>query len=169
MRYFLFITPSVFTVNMCRSHCTWAWDKWNGCFFPATTIGSCADLWGMTTIFIWCTRHKLLPKTHQSLFELSLVLFYLLSKVSLSSVARTVQIWNLILLSRKKTTAPYLKMILEHIQAEEPPPAIPATCSHLIFSRCTIIEEEEDDGPLPEDDFGAYSGGRATTSHPSHL
>ena len=33
----------------------------------------------------------------------------------------------------------------------------------------TIIEEEEDDGPLPEDDSGAYSGGRATTSHPSHL
>ena len=32
----------------------------------------------------------------------------------------------------------------------------------------TIIEEEEeDDGPLPEDDSGAYSGGRATTSHPA--
>ena len=31
----------------------------------------------------------------------------------------------------------------------------------------TIIEDEEDDGPLPEDDSGAYSGGRATTSHPA--
>jgi hypothetical protein len=33
-----------------------------------------------------------------------------------------------------------------------------------------IIEEEENDGPLPEDDSGAYqgsSGGRAITSHPA--
>ena len=42
--------------------------------------------------------------THRSLFELSSVLFYLLSRMSLSSVACTVQIWNLI---SSRTTIPY--------------------------------------------------------------
>jgi hypothetical protein len=69
-----------------------------------------------------------LSKTHRSLFELSSEPFYPLSRMFLSSVARTVQIWNLTL-SRKKT-APYLKMTLTMIwerigvvQAEGPPPA----------------------------------------------
>ena len=42
--------------------------------------------------------------SHRSLFELSSVLFYLLSRMSLSSVACTVQIWNLI---SSRTTIPY--------------------------------------------------------------
>ena len=42
--------------------------------------------------------------SHRSLFELSSVLFYLLSRMSLSSVARTAQIWNLI---SSRTTIPY--------------------------------------------------------------
>ena len=48
-----------------------------------------------------------ISRTHQSLFELSSMPFYLLSEVSLSTVARTVQIWNLISL---RTAIPYRRM-----------------------------------------------------------
>ena len=63
-----------------------------------------------------CVRQKSLSKTHRSLFELFLVLFYPLSRMSLSSVARTVQIWNLILSRKKKTTVSYLKVTLTMIR-----------------------------------------------------
>jgi hypothetical protein len=71
----------------------------------------------MTTTPILRTRQGSASKSHLSLFERSLVPFYLSSKMCPSSPAHTIQISNLILSRKNKMTAIYLNMTLMLVQS----------------------------------------------------